>query len=200
MTSEHFPLNTPFKPSLQLITWFSVEAILTVGVFLLIFYLPFTAFSDVPLFVHEIVLGVIFVLLVLFLLWTRLYYASMFYQLREDELSWKRGVWFRATGIVPYNRITNIDIRQGPIMRWLKISTLSIQTAGYSGQAVPEIRIEAIVHAEELRELLRTMVRGHSGGDGTGTGPATSVSAPRSTDQQILDELRQIRVLLEKRS
>ena len=67
-------------------------------------------------------------------------------------MRWKRGVIFRRTGIVPYNRITNIDIRQGPVMRALDISTLSIQTAGYSGQAQSEIRIEAIVHAEELRE------------------------------------------------
>ena len=44
-------------------------------------------------------------------------------------------------------------------MRWLRISTKSIQTAGYSEQSVPEIRIEAIEHAEELQELIRTLVR-----------------------------------------
>lgn len=51
-------------------------------------------------------------------------------------------------GIVPYNRITNLDIRQGPVMRILGLSTLSIQTAGYSGQAIPEIKIEGVEHAE----------------------------------------------------
>jgi hypothetical protein len=54
-------------------------------------------------------------------------------------------------------------------MRRLGISSISIQTAGYSGQAVPEIRIEAIEHAEELRELIRSLVRRCSShGDGTG--------------------------------
>ena len=55
----------------------------------------------------------------------------MWYELKDDEMSWKRGVWFRRTGILPYNRITNLDVIQGPVMRMLGISTLSIQTAGY---------------------------------------------------------------------
>ena len=40
-------------------------------------------------------------------------------------------------------------------MRLPGISTLPVQTAGNSGQAAPEIRIEGMVHAEELRELIR---------------------------------------------
>jgi hypothetical protein len=100
---------------------------------------------------------------------------------------------------VPYNRITNLDLRQGPVMRALGISTLSIQTAGYSGQAVPEIRIEAIVHAEELRELLRTMVRSCSGrGDGTGTGAPEAAPVGSAVNLQILEELKRIRMLLEQ--
>ena len=123
----------------------------------------------------------------------------MWYELRDDEINWKRGVWFRKTGIVPYNRITNLDVRQGPFMRYLGISTLAIQTAGYSGQAVPEIRIEAIEHAEELREVIRSMVRGSPvRDDGTGSGGTSYVSSP-TVDQQILAELKNIRTLLEKR-
>ena len=57
----------------------------------------------------------------------RLYYVSMWFELRNDEMSWKQGVWFRMTGIVPYNHMTNLDVIQGPVMRMLGISTLSIQ-------------------------------------------------------------------------
>jgi membrane protein YdbS with pleckstrin-like domain len=116
------------------------------------------------------------------------------------EMRWKRGVLFRKTGIVPYNRITNIDIRQGPVMRALDISMLSIQTAGYSGQAQAEIRIEGIVYAEELRELIRTMVRICSGGDGTGTGKPEQAPAMKPADlQQIFEEMKAIRALLERK-
>ena len=198
MQSEHFPLNTPFKPSSALVPWFIINFLL-----LLIFV---TSFILVPLFLSESAgtliwaLGGLAVLVVLFIIWTRLYYGSMWYELHDDEMRWKRGVIFRRTGIVPYNRITNIDIRQGPVMRALHISTLSIQTAGYSGKAQSEIRIEAIVQAEELRELIRTMVRVSSGGDGTGSGPAATRLAMGQTGlEQVLEEMRAIRALLEKK-
>ena len=83
-------------------------------------------------------------------------------------------------------------------MRALGISTLSVQTAGYSGQAVPEIRIEGIEHAEELRELIRSLVRQpYTCGDGTGGAPFRIAAVPVTTDQKILDELVRIRQLLE---
>jgi membrane protein YdbS with pleckstrin-like domain len=198
MPSEHFPLNTPFKPSPSLVTWFRMNFLLVVFVLFALFYLPMVAFNPVPPSVHLVVLGGTLVLVILFFIWVSLYYDSMWYELREDEMSWKRGVWFRRTGIVPYNRITNLDLVQGPVMRALGISTLSIQTAGYSGQAVPEIRIEAIEQAEELRELVRTLVRGHPGGDGTGSGVPSPSHLPASAEMQMLEELKKIRALLEK--
>jgi membrane protein YdbS with pleckstrin-like domain len=198
MQSEHFPRNTPFKPSSALVPWLIIDFLIV-----LVFV---SSFVLVPLFLSESpeilfwVLGGLAALVLLFIIWTRLYYDSMWYELHDDEMRWKRGVIFRRTGIVPYNRITNIDIRQGPVMRAFDISTLSIQTAGYSGKAQAEIRIEAIVHAEELRELIRTMVRVSSGGDGTGTGGAVPARVIAPADlQQVLDEMRAIRALLEKK-
>jgi membrane protein YdbS with pleckstrin-like domain len=190
-----FPLNTPFKPSPALITLFSVNFFLFLVLIGGFTALPVLIASGLEPMVTLLCAGIFVVLLVIFVIWVRLYYASMWYELRVDEMSWKRGVWFHTTGIVPYNRITNLDIRQGPVMRALGISSLSIQTAGYSGQAVPEIRIEGIEHAEELRELIRAMVRGCSQAhDGTGTG----ATAPKATDRMILEELVKIRTLLEK--
>jgi len=200
MASENFPLNSPFKPSSSLITWFQADYLLFIALTVFSMYIPIAIFGEVPLAAHVVILGSIIVATALFFAWVRLYYDSMWYELRDDEMSWRRGVWFRKTGIVPYNRITNLDIRQGPVMRALRISTLSIQTAGYSGQAVPEIRIEAIVHAEELRELLRTMVRATSrGGDGTGTGTPVRLSSASTMEAQILEEVQKIRQLLEKK-
>ena len=201
---ETFPRNTPFKPSAAFIPWFIIDFGLVVLLILACTLLPMWLSGPVDLPVTLAILGGLVVFTVIFIVWTRLYYATMAYELHDDELRWRRGVWFRTTGIVPYNRITNLDLRQGPVMRWLNISSISIQTAGYSGQAVPEIRIEAIEHAEELRELLRSLVRLCSaGGDGTGTSvsrqpvpdaPVASIG----TSMLILDELKRIRILLEE--
>jgi hypothetical protein len=180
-------------------TWFRGGIALIIGFFLLFCYVPIAFASDMPAVFPIVILGGTVLLFALLWYWVGLYYESMWYELREDEINWKRGVWFRTTGIVPYNRITNLDVRQGPFMRYLGISSLAIQTAGYSGQAVPEIRIEAIEHAEELRELIRSMVRGSPArDDGTGSGKSSSMSST-PVDQQILAELKSIRALLEKR-
>ncbi|MGB9177498.1 MAG: PH domain-containing protein [Methanoregula sp.] len=198
VSSNHFPLNQPFKPAPSLVTWLSVNFILF---FLLV--MSFTVFPVLLVSGSEpvvlVILGIIIIVpVVAFFVWVGLYFKSMWYELREDEMSWKRGVWFRTTGVVPYNRITNIDVRQGPVMRALGISTLSVQTAGYSGQAVPEIRIEGIEQAEELRELIRSLVRKPgTNGDGTGGAPARARTVPLTMDQNILDELVRIRQLLE---
>jgi len=195
----HFLLNTPFKPSRAIITLFVVYFIFLLAFIGCFTALPALSVSDLNPVVSVIIAVIAILLLAFFVIWARLYYESMWYELREDEMSWRRGVWFRTTGIVPYNRITNLDLRQGPVMRWLGISTLSIQTAGYSGQAIPEIKIEGIEHAEELREFVRSMVRGcttHS----DGTGGTTPPPSPKTTDQQILTELVRIRTFLEKKN
>lgn len=203
--TEQFPRNVPFKPAPAFVPWFITNFLLFDALLVVFVLVPLILGGAIDLLPAAAILGIIVAATVLFVIWTRLYYDSMFYELHGDELRWRRGIWFRTTGIVPYSRITNIDIRQGPVMRWLRISTISIQTAGYSGQAVPEIRIEAIERAEELRELLRKAVRSCSAvaGDGTGSGPAPGpVSdgsfATTGTSMLILDELKKIRMLLEQ--
>jgi len=204
--SETFPRNVPFKPSPAFVPWFIVDFILFLGLIAACTVLPvlLAAGNDLDAVVLFAILAGIAVILIVFIVWTRLYYDTMAYELHDDELRWRRGVWFRTTGIVPYNRITNLDLKQGPVMRWLGISTISIQTAGYSGQAVPEIRIEAIERAEELREILRQSVRACSArSDGTGTGgqPSPGADVPFATTGTsilILDELKKIRQLLEQ--
>ncbi len=137
MQSQHFPLNTRFKPSPAMTTWFRALMAMILGLILLVSYVPVALFADMPPVFSVGVLGLTAIVYILLWIWVGLYYESMSYELREDEVNWKRGVWFRTTGIVPYNRITNLDVRQGPLMRALGISSLAIQTAGYSGQAVP---------------------------------------------------------------
>ena len=81
-------------------------------------------------------------------------------------------------------------------MRRVGISTLSINTAGPFGQAVPEIRIEGIEPADDLRELIRSLVpqsRMHN----DDTGGAAPNGVP--TDQKIIEEMVKNRILLEQK-
>lgn len=194
-SSPVFPLDTPFKPASELKVSLAVNFLFFLFFILCVSVFPILLASEMNQNLLLLAGICILVVIVIFLAWVQLYYESMWYELREDEMSWKRGIWFRTTGIVPYNRITNLDIRQGPVMRTLGISTLAIQTAGYSGQAVPEIKIEGVEDAEELREFIRSLVRDTaSHGDGTGG----EKPAPATTNESMLAELTRIRILLEE--
>lgn len=132
--------------------------------------------------------------LLFILYWLGLYYKSIIYELTPTEISWRRGVWFRQNAIVPYSRITNVDIHQGPVMRFFGISSLHLQTAGYSAQPMAELSLNGITGAEELRELIMGYVRS---GPAIATESGGETAVPRSTDP-VLDELRRIRSVLEE--
>ncbi|VVB74461.1 Bacterial PH domain protein [Candidatus Tiddalikarchaeum anstoanum] len=183
-------LDKPFKPSSSLKTLYFTYLILgTIGTMLCYSPAYFAAnYFDINLL---ITLPVIIVS-VLVALWIPLFYDSINYKLTKTEIIWRRGVWFRNTGIVPYNRITNIDINQGPISRILNIASLKIQTAGYSGTTSAEIRLNGIENFEALREQIMNFVRGSKG-------TATETYDEKNNSSKMLEELVLIRKLLSKK-
>lgn len=181
-----------FKPSTQFKKLYYIYLILGVLFGVLPWYIPvlFLAPSQITLAISIPTLAI----LIFLAYWIPKYYDTIIYKLTENEIVWKRGVWFKKTGIVPYNRITNIDIIQGPLSRRLGIASLKIQTAGYSGQqAGAEIRMEGVEQFEELRELIMGFVKGKR--------PiAVETYEEENIDLKILNELIKIRKLLEKSS
>lgn len=157
-----------------------------------------------------LIAAVVLVICIIFTcIWAPLYYKSIDYLLNDTEMTWKRGVWFRKTGIVPYNRITHVDIVQGPIMRMFGISHLKIETAGGgASKKSAEIEIEGVCDPEPLRQLIMDFVRGQKPASAaTGTEyvrndvlRASKASAATNQDMgALLEEVAAIRRLLEER-
>lgn len=150
-------------------------------------------------FLPFILIGlVIFVVCGIFtIIWAVLYYKSVVYHLNNTEMTWKRGVFFRKTGIVPYNRITNVDIVQGPVMRLFGIYHLKIETAGGgASKNSAEIQIEGIHDPEPLRQMIMDFVRGQIP---AATGTEYKTSAEGVGMQALLSEVSAIHRLLEER-
>lgn len=195
--NEDFGPVPNYRPYLMLFT-----TLMAIGVWVLVFvwfwiaaYTDPTAEGMRPYLPYTFI--VLAVMVAFALIWANLYVKTVNYHLNETEVSWKRGVWFHTTGIVPYNRITDISISQGPIMRLFKISHLKIQTAGGgTAKGAPEIQIEGQIHAEELRAMIMDYVRGLKSAGGATVG----VAEPElMSDDELLNEVREIRKLLEKR-
>lgn len=153
-------------------------------------YIPLLMFAP---FEAVVVISVSILIILFFIAyWIPKYYGTIVYKLTEDEIVWVRGVWFKNTGIVPYNRITNIDISQGPISRRLRIASPKIQTAGYSAQqSRAEIKIDGIVRFEELRDTIMGFVKGRKP-------VSVELYDSKSMNADILNKLIRIREILER--
>jgi membrane protein YdbS with pleckstrin-like domain len=150
-----------------------------------------------------LVAGLLVLAVVLFaLVWIRKFHASLVYTFTPHDISWNRGVWWRQTSIVPYNRITNIDILQGPLMRRLGLTTMRIQTAGYSAPSgqISEMRIYGVDDPQGLENFLSERVKALAPAGvetGSSTGTAVPIRAEESWSKEVLRELVKIREILE---
>lgn len=186
-------IGEELRPAPQFKKLYYIYLVLAFLLGILTWYIPVLLFAE--LIVTLILSILVLVILIFTAYWIPKFYDSMVYKLTENEIVWRRGVWFKKTGIVPYNRITNIDIVQGPVSRRLRIASLKIQTAGYSAPSggfgsLAEIRIEGMEQFEELRELIMGFVRGRR--------PVAVETYEEDINSKILNELVKIRELLER--
>lgn len=102
-----------------------------------------------PLWLIPAVVAVIMILVIAFI---PRRVRSIGYQLRDDDLLFRRGLLFQRFVSVPYGRMQLVDINRGPISRALGLSDLRFVTAAASsGVSIPGLT-EA--DAEELRDRL----------------------------------------------
>jgi membrane protein YdbS with pleckstrin-like domain len=188
-------IGDDLRPAEQFRSLYYIYLVIVFLVLFVIIYLPVMVFA--PIFATAIATIIFLVPLLivvsLTIYWIPKYYDTIIYRLTGSEMTWRRGVWFRKTGVVPYNRITNVDIDQGPVSRKLGIASIKIQTAGYSApsQRSSEIRIEGMKNFEELRERIIGLVRGKK--------PVAVETYEEVGGSDVLKELVKIRRLLEKK-
>lgn len=54
------------------------------------------------------------------------------YALRQHDILYKTGIFFKSTLIVAFNRVQHAEIQQGPVDRWFGLSSITLYTAGGS--------------------------------------------------------------------
>lgn len=96
--------------------------------------------------------GILLVILAAVLIVTPRQARSYGYQLRRDDLVFRRGILWQRIVAVPYGRMQLVDITHGPLDRGFGIAQLKIVTAAaVSGVTLPGLTQEA---AEQLRDTL----------------------------------------------
>jgi membrane protein YdbS with pleckstrin-like domain len=128
------------------------------------------------------------------------YYRSLSYEIQDDEVIVRVGIWTQSVKHVPYRTVTNLKVKRDILDRWFfGMGTLNIQTAGMSGTTGAEESLVGLPNVQEVYEMVVTELRRFRGSmaptaAGVEDEPAVASSATLSA---ILAEVRAIRQTLE---
>ena len=121
--------------------------------------------------------------------------------LTEKNLHVARGVLVRQEKTVPLDKITDLAMSHGPIMRHLGLRGLSVETAGQSGPG-SLIKLVGIEGTEEFRAAVLAQRErvGASGGAASGPSSAAAPAGEAAAESgKLLAEIRDALLRIEKR-
>lgn len=100
----------------------------------------------------------------LILLWIPAFYKSLEYVIDSDSVKMKKGVFWKKRVTVPFTKITNLDVTQGPVQRVFDIGTIHVQTAGAGGPqgAQAELKLLGVRDLDEVKDTIMGRVRGYT--------------------------------------
>ncbi len=116
-----------------------------------------------------------------------LYFKSIIYVLDNKYITRKSGVLWKKRRSLPLEKITNLDVRQGPLERIIGFGQLWLYTPS-TGSDRPEEKLIGIVDPHSLRETILNKKDGMLPSDG---------KVPTS-DESVTDVLMEIRDILKE--
>ena len=126
-------------------------------------------FAAVFFIEYENILGLEDVIFWLFLFITILFIYTIFIKIigfkrrkflvREKDISYKKGVFYKKITTVPFNRIQHVEIDQGPISRFFNLASLSVFTAGDSSD---DLKVNGLLkdEAQQIKEYISNQIDG----------------------------------------
>jgi putative membrane protein len=133
--------------------------------------------------------------LILGKLYINKYFENLHCELTSRALHYKKGVWFKVERTIPLDKIQDLTFVEGPVLRWLNMSTLKVETAGQSAQQSADLSLTGIMDALSFREAVLnqrddiTDVSRPASGDGSSSISGNDVVLILS---QIRDSLKSI--------
>ena len=121
--------------------------------------------------------------------------------LTEKNLHVARGVLVRQEKTVPLDKITDLAMSHGPIMRSLGLRGLSVETAGQSGPG-SLIKLVGIEGTEEFRAAVlaqRERVGASGGASSASSSAAAAAGDAAVASGKLLTEIRDALLRIEKR-
>ncbi len=86
-------------------------------------------------------------------------FAAEGYALREHDILYKHGVWWRSLTAIPFNRMQHCEISRGPVESAFGLATLKVYTAGGSGSDL-SISGLPVEEAQRVKEYITSKIGG----------------------------------------
>jgi len=142
------------------------------------------------------------IIMIFVIIWIPAAFNALEYYIDDEGVKMRCGVVWKKQVTVPYSKITNVDITQGPMQRYYNIGTIHVQTAGASGKQGEraELKINGIKELEEVRDTIIKKVKDSTylaGRAGELKEGGLSVEKA-SVFEDMLRELKEIKKLIEK--
>lgn len=147
------------------------------------------------------VVGIPFLIIILPLVWLAksVEYKHIRCELYERSLKIHRGWLNKVEKTIPLEKITDLAVNQGPIMRWIGVEGISVETAGQSELTGGAARLVGIQDARGFRDaVLEQRDRMSDRAPNAEHGRATGDAAPAG-DAATLTEIRDILVRIESK-
>ncbi len=135
-----------------IVAWESVPGVTLILSMLLIFGSPRPVEPMAMLYLHGFTALIVVIAVIAYILSSK-QAAAFSYWMEKATLRIDEGVLCRSRKSIPLDRITDIELFQGPLMRLWGIWGLAIQTAG-SAQASAEGTLYGLMEPEQVRDTI----------------------------------------------
>ena len=119
--------------------------------------------------------------------------------LTSKALKVKKGIMVRVEKTIPLEKITDMALVQGPVMRHFNIYKLTVETAGQSGPGAL-VALIGIVDAKDFRQTVLAQRDQVSEKPDSQLAASTTESSGTETLEQVRDSLLRIEALLKSRA
>ena len=77
--------------------------------------------------------------------------AALRYCIDDRSLRVEQGVLFKSRKTIPFDKITDLELVQGPLQRAFDLWSIKVQTAS-TGSHTPEAELMGVINPEQIRE------------------------------------------------
>lgn len=129
--------------------------------------------------------------------WIPMFWNTLKYTIQDDRMTYTGGVFFKKRITVPFTKVTEINIHEGPIERIFGVGQLRIQTSGMSGQTRAALVMYGISDLDHVRSTVFERIKAYQMGTAPGISRQDTGTDKESKDK-MHEELVAIRKLLER--